>query len=314
MEPTTATEHLQAADACHDDDPAHGAALLRRIDPTALDPGQRPLYAFLLNHVLAEKLHLPGEAWQHQQALLAAAGPDTPLPLLRHAGAAARLAGDAAAEAQLAERLAASANASAAQAGELLALAATSFTVPGLAGAQAGDAALEAMSPLRGGAWHQASGLDAAAAALTSNLASGLAEERSPAELRLPSVREAAHEAAAHAQALWQRAGQWVQHERAHYLRALVANAIGETPLAEQQARAGLTLLDNHDTEHAESVDRAFLLLELSHALARQGQAAEASLARAQADALADAFDDSGLTAWFTGRVARQAALDDAAR
>ena len=314
MEPTTDSARLQAADACHDADPARGAALLREIDPGALDPGQRPLYAFLLNHVLTEKLRLPGEAWQLQQALLAVAGPAAPTPLLRHAGAAARLAGDMAGEARVAGQLAASAQASPAQASELLALAAATFSVPGQEGDAAGRAALEGLRPLHGAAWQQASGLDAGAAALASNLASGLAEERTPAELQSALVREAASEAVAMAQAFWQRAGQWVHHERAHYLRALVANALGDSTLAAQQARAGLALLDNHDTENAESVDRAFLQLELSHALARQGQAAEASLARAQADALANAFGDSGLTDWFNGRVARQAALDAAAR
>jgi hypothetical protein len=314
MDPTTATARLQAANASHDRDPVRGAALLREIAPAALDPGQRPLYALLLNHVLAEKLHLPAEAWQRQQALLAVAGQAPPMPLLRHAGAAARLAGDTVGESRLGALLAASAGTSPAQAGELLALAAASFTVPGLAGDEAGLAALEGLRPLRGAAWQQASGLDAAAAALANNLASGLAEERTPAELRLPAVREAAAEAAALAQAVWQRAGHWVQHERAHYLRALVANALGDATLAAQQAHAGLALLDNHDTEHAQSVDRAFLQLELSHALARQGQAAEASVARTQADTLADAFDDSSLTDWFKGRVTRQAELDAAAR
>lgn len=303
-----ASAWLQAANDCHDDDPARGAALLRRIDPAVLDPGQRPLYGSLLNHVLAEKLGAAAEAWQRQQALLAAAGSELPMPLLRHAAAAARLAGDAAAEDGLTARLATAGGVGPAQASELVGLAAASCTVPRLAGAAAGKAALSALAPLRGPAWQRASGLDAAAAVATNNLASDLAERPLP-ELAAGPLRRAMAEAAELSQAFWHRAGQWVHHERAHYLRALVANALGDVPTAEAQARAGLVLLENHDPGGQENVDQAFLRLELAHALARRGEAAEARVERGLADAQAEAFDDPGLTRWYQARVARQAAL-----
>ena len=306
-----ATERLQAADACHDEDPPRGAALLREIDPAALDAGQRPLYAFLLNHVLTEKLGQPAEAWQRQQALLAAAGAETPLPLLRHAGAAAHLAGDLAGETRLTVRLADVAAVPLVQAAELVALAAASFELPSQRGSAAGEAALVALAPLHTTAWQHASGLDAAAGALTNNIASDLAE-RPPAELAMAPLRDALAQAATLAQGLWQRAGQWVQHERAHYLRALAANALGDSAEAESQARAGLVLIANFDREGQETVDRAFLLSELAHALARQGRTAEAQVERAQADAIAEAFDDAGLVSWYRQRAARQAALDQA--
>ena len=44
------------ADACHDADPGRAAELLRRIDPAALPAERLPGLAFLLNHVLGEKL------------------------------------------------------------------------------------------------------------------------------------------------------------------------------------------------------------------------------------------------------------------
>jgi hypothetical protein len=47
----------------------------RDIDPALLEPGQRPLYAFVLNHLLAEKLRQPGQAWACQAVLDAAAAP-----------------------------------------------------------------------------------------------------------------------------------------------------------------------------------------------------------------------------------------------
>ena len=306
-----AGEWLQAADACHDEDPARGAVLLRRIDPTALDESQRLLYAYLLNHVLAEKLGQPAEAWQGQQALLDAAGPQAPLPLLRHAAAAARLAGDAAAEDRLTARLAGAAGVGPAQAAELVGLAAASFRVPSLAGDAAGEAAMAALAPLRGVAWQKAGGLDAAAGALTNNLASDLAE-RPVQELGSTPLRLAMAEAATLAQGFWHRAGQWVQHERAHYLRALVANALGDAAEAECQARAGLVLLENFDREQQERVDQAFLRSELAHALQKLGLPADAQVERAQADALVEALDDEAISAWYGRRVARQAALDAA--
>lgn len=310
MDPTTATDaqRLQAADECHDIDPARAAGLLRQVDPAGLDGGQQPRYAYLLNHVFAEKLGLALEAWQRQQSLLNAAGDDAPLPLVRQAGAAARLAGDAAGEDQLTARLAGIAATSPVQASELIELAAASFQVPSLAGDTAGDVALRVLAPLRGAAWQHNSGLAAAAAALTNNLATDLAD-RPVEELPSASLRQAMAQAAELSQHFWRQAGQWVHHARAHYLRALVANALGDARLAEQQARAGLVLLANHDRDNQERVDQAFLRLELAHALATQGRATESQVERAMADALAEQFDDSGLNQWYASRVRRQQAL-----
>lgn len=304
-----AEAQLQQADALHDDEPAAAAALLREVVPALLAPACWPRYAFLVNHLLVEKLGRPHEAWQFQQAVLAAAGEAAPLPLLRHAAAAACLAGDTAAEARLIERLATAAAVSPAQAAGLTLLAAASFQVPTLAGDAAGEAAQAALAPLAQPAWERPGGLDGAAAALTNNLASDLAE-RPVAELASAPLRAALREAARLSQQFWHRAGQWVHHARAHYLRALAANALGDTAEAESQARAGLVLLAHHDTEGAERVDQAFLRLELAHALARQGRLADAAVERAQADALAADFGDEGLARWYRGRVARQAALD----
>lgn len=304
-----AAEQLQQADACHDDDPPRAAALLREVVPALLDAGQRPRYAFLVNHLLAEKLGRPAEAWQFQQALLAAAGAQAVLPLLRQAAAAARLAGDHAGEARLNQRLAESASVPLAQAAEFTALAAASYQVPTLPADAAGDVALAVLAPLAAAAWQQPGALDGATAVMTNNLASDLVE-RPVTELGSPPLRAAMRRAAELSQVFWHRAGQWVNHERAHYLRAMVANALGDSAEAELQARAGLVLLTSFDHGHQETVDQAFLLSELAHALARQGRRAEAEVERAQADALAEAFDDPGLDRWYRDRRARQAALD----
>lgn len=313
MDPTAqATELLQAANACHDEDPTRGAELLRRIDAEALNPGQRPLLAFLLNHVLGEKLGQCAEAWTRVQAVLAASGDEATLPLLRHAGAAARLAGDEAAELGLVARLAAVAKVEAPRAAELIVLAAAGFEIPRLPGEAAARVALAALAPLdQHAAWREAGGLDGAAAVMTNNIASDLAE-RPVAELGLAPLREAMARAAGWSQSFWHRAGQWVNHERAHYLRAFVANALGDAATAESQARAGLVLLTNFDTQGQEKVDEAFLRSELAHALARLGRPADAQVERAQADAAIEAVNEEGITRWYRSRVARQLALDAA--
>ena len=92
----------------------------------------------------------------------------------------------------------------------------------------------------------------------------------------------------------------------------MVANALGDSAEAELQARAGLVLLATFDHARQETVDQAFLLSELAHALARLGRSAEAAVERAQADALADSFGDPALDRWYQERLARQAVLDGA--
>jgi hypothetical protein len=308
---TEAETRLQQADDLHDEEPAQAAALLREVVPALLAPGRWTRYAFLVNHLLAEKLGRPTEAWQFQQTVLASAGANATAPLLRQGAAAARMAHDTAAETRLNQRLAEEAGTAAAQAAELTALVAASYQVPSLPADAAGDAARAALAPLAGTAWQHASGLDTAAAVSTNNIASNLLE-RPLAELGSPPLRAAMQLAAERSQALWQRAGTWVNHARAHYLRAMVANALGDPAEAELQARAGLVLLTSFDQQRQETVDQAFLLQELAHALARQGRSAEAAVERAQADAVAEAFDDAALTRWYQDRLARQAALDGA--
>lgn len=304
-----ATELLQAADACHDEDPTQAIGLLRQIDADALNPAQRPRFAFLLNHVLGEKQGLHAEVWLRQQAVLAACRDEVTLPVLRHAGAAARLAGDSAGADHVAVRLANVAQVDRAHAADLLALTAASFEVPRLDGEAAAQAAQAALALLAQPAWRAAGALDAAAAAMVNNIVSNLVERPLP-ELAIPSLRQAMTEGAELAQDLWHRAGQWVQHERAHYLRALVANALGDAVTAELQARAGLVLLANFDSAGNEKVDEAFLRSELAHALAQLGRAADAQVERTQAEATIEALGDAGISAWFNGRVARQQALD----
>ena len=67
------------------------------------------------------------------------------------------------------------------------------------------------------------------------------------------------------------------------------------------RARA-LALLDEHDAERAEQVDRAFIELEHARACRDMALPEEASRAQDAADALAAQFDDTGLDDWFAKR------------
>ena len=297
---------LDEAEACHDADPDRGAALIRRIDPAALPGARLPGLAFLLNHVLGEKLGAWAEAHAMFASLLRTAeGEAMPPALWRQAAAAAGLAGDDAAEARCAEALAQATGATAGQVGDVVAFTQTMFRVPGLPAADAATAVSDVLPRFAVPGWQdQATPLDAAAAGCANNIASGLIERSAP-DLQDPALRRATEAAAQLAERLWQRAGTWVQHERAAYLRALVANAFSEAAQARGHALRALAMIDANDTDHAEDVDRAFLLLEQSRACRALSQGDEARSALAAADALAAQFGDPGLDDWY----ARQRAV-----
>ena len=300
------TAMLDEADACHDDDPAAAAGLLRALDAAALPPERWPGLAFLFNHVLGEKLMAWPEAHAKQQSLLALAGATPPAALLRQAAVAAALAGDTPAAEGLCAGLAASTGAPLQQARDVVTLTATMYRAPSLPAQEAAEDVLNALLSVQGEPWQSANALDTAAAACLNNIASALLE-RPRADLQHGALRAALDRAAIASERLWLRAGTWVHHERAAYLRAMVATALGEPHRARHHALRALALLDQHDTANAESVDRAFIELEHAHACARLGLADEARAAQAAAQTLADAFGDAGLSAWFDKRRAELA-------
>jgi hypothetical protein len=308
MVTTTATERLDEADACHDDDPARAAELLRTVDLAGLPPGRWPGFAFLLNHVLGEKLTRWDEALQHHHRLLARAQPEPALVLWRQAATAARLAGAEAVAEELTRAFAKASGAAPERCDELLQLCAAMYRAPGLGAAAAGELTLAALAPLTRTEWQSENPLDTSVAACANNLASDLLD-RPTADLQHASTRAALAQAATLAHAFWQRAGTWVHHERALYLRAMACNALGEWRNVRAHALAALAVLDADDVDHTEDVDRAFIELERSHACERLGLAAEAQAARHTAQTLAGRFDDAELTRWFEQRAATLHAL-----
>jgi hypothetical protein len=298
---STDTDHLDTANACHDDEPPRAAELLRQIDATQLPAERRPLYAHLLNHVLGEKLAAWPEALARQQQLIALSLP-TPAPVLwRQLGAAALITNSAPPLAQAVEGLVTTSGAAHERVHELLRLAAAMYLVPVQPVADASHTALNALAPMTGPGWPTESALDAQAAICLNNLANGLLE-RAPHDLQHGALRAALARSAEQAHRLWLTAGTWVNHERALYLRALVCTVLGEPHLTRRHAMDALAWLDAKDTAHAEEVDRAFLELERWNACVWLGLTDEADAALARAEAIAATFNDAGLSVEFEGR------------
>ena len=282
----TADEALDEIDRIHDSEPERAAAALRAFAPAELAAGRLPLLAFLLLHVLGEKLGQWAAAADRLEALRTAR-PDAPLAVLAHAATAAHLAGrsSAAALAELA-RCGGEAEAKA-----LVALGALNWQPP---------AAIEPLAAQLHRLAAESEQFDAAgplnqrlAAAFNTATSALLDKARPPVP---PAVAAALAAGADAALRFWQAAGTWVNHERALYLRALVANRIGNAAAARADCEAALALIAANG---AEDVDRAFLQLQLAGALSRLGEAVPARAMRDEARRAADAWDDAGLKSWF---------------
>jgi hypothetical protein len=184
---------------------------------------------------------------------------------------------------------------------------AAQFSVSRLPAEAAGRLALHALQPVVERVDTPGSGLDAAFGAVVNNLASELVE-RPLDDLAQPALRDALALGADLARRFWERAGTWVNRERARYLCAMAANALGQGADGVAHARAGLALLDEFDTGNDERVDRAFLELELAAGLRLAGQPGRAD-ALARALALAARFGEPWLDRWFSDRETRNEAL-----
>ena len=298
---------LAQADEIHDDDPPRALELLRALDIASLSTPRLQRMGFLLDHVFGEKFDLWAEALAGQRALVQHAGEHATPTLFRHAAIAAQIAGDTPLLRTWTQALAASADAPLAKARVLVTLGAVAFSISRQGAEAAGRLTLQALQPLAAMHATPGAGLDVAFGAVSNNLASELLERRLD-DLAQPDLRTALQLSAEHAQRFWQRAGTWLNRERAHYLRAMAANALGHGGEGVEQARASLALLDAHDTAGAENVDRAFLELELAAGL-RLAERPGRAEALARALALAARFGEAWLDRWFSDRQTRNEAL-----
>ncbi len=271
---------LDEIDRIHDDAPEVAARLLRDFDASGLPAPRLGQLAFLLNHILGEKLGFWNEAAERIATL--ATRTDAPPGVWRQLFAAQTLRGDAlgaaAARVGLARATGASDN-DANTAGELTVLAYVADPLAHAADvlALAKTANIEQETPL-----------DAALAACFNNVTGRLLDASRRAVLG-PTEKQALLAGAEAARRFWYRAGQWLQHERADYLCAKVHVRIGANAEALRAGERGLRLVEANGND---AIERAFLLLPLAAAQAALGDTARASALRAEAEALARNFDD----------------------
>jgi pyrroline-5-carboxylate reductase len=268
------TDTLAEIDRYHDAEPERAAAALRALDATALEETAQRSYAFLVNHVLGEKLGQWAEA-ALRLAPLARAG--APLAVLRQCAVAARLAGDAAQAGAAVALLAAQAGADRSAAQLVVEVAALGCTT--LTSAHAAPlmrlAARAAALP--------AGPLDAAFAAGFNNVTTALYYATREAPL-LATLRGGLRRGAEAALLFWLRAGGWQEHERAHYLRAKIALRTGEPVAAVAHAERGLAIVAANGDD---AVEKAFLLPLLAAAVERCGDRSRAAALRVEVEALA---------------------------
>ncbi|MBX9266606.1 hypothetical protein [Chromobacterium violaceum] len=279
---------LDALMRTHDDDPD---AAIEQLPALLAAPGlsasERSRAAWLANHLLGEKRGDWRRAWSLLKALPeAGANPAQ----LRHCAVAATLAGDALAAWRL-ERQSLACGSSA----DGVRLAIRLGVLQGALGAAPLRDALSEFAVLQAGLELEEAGEpDAALAALVNNIVSALLE-KDELDIRDPFCEGTLLRGARIARLLWERAGSWVNRERAEYLLALAANRFERWRDGLQAADAGLALIADNGEEE---VDRAFLLLERARALSGLDRRAEAEEAHAAARALAASFD-ADLKRWF---------------
>lgn len=288
----TVDEALDEIDRIHDAEPDRAASGLRALDTADLAAGRLPLYGFLLLHVLGEKLGQWPEAADRLEALRATRQ-DAPLAVLAHAGTAAHLAGrsSAAALAGLAQA------GGKAEAAALVELGALNWRPPTsieqfaaqLHRLAAGSERFDINGPL---SQRLAAGFNNATSAL-------LDQTQPPVP---PAVAAALAAGAAAALRFWRAAGTWVNHERALYLKALVANRIDDHAGARADCEAALALIAANGTEE---VDRTFLQLQLAGALTHLGETVQAQAILAESRKAAEQWDDAGLKSWFADEYRR---------
>jgi hypothetical protein len=270
---------LDEIDRIHDEHPSLAADRLRALDAAGLPAGRLGSLAFLLNHVLGEKLGAWREAAQRVEAL--ADRPNAPLPVLRHWAAAALLAEDADLAARAQSRLAAAAQVDSEMAAALARVSAWNFAID--AARDAGDFAALARAAID----FPPSALDAGFAAALNNVTVALLERLADRPLG-EAQRDALRRGAQAARAFWLRAGGWIEDERSDYLCAKVGLRLRDAAAAAAAAQRALAVVDSNG---GDPVERAFLLQPLAAALARLGDRERASALRAEAATLATTFD-----------------------
>lgn len=280
--------------ADHDKDPQATAQALRSMaNDGAVEPQNLRRFAWLVNHVLGEKL---GQ-WDVACTILEKAVADSvEAPCLGHLAVAWTLAGRPVRALALLPRIARLAEAPVAAAHAAHQLGVLQFAPSGepvAVRAQAFAGVLDGLQSLDG----RLGKLAMPIAAHLNNVTSALLDDET-ADIGEAVYRDALTRGAQAARTIWAAVGTWTNHERADYLVALCGNRLQQYDAAREAAARALRTIDDNGTE---DVDRAFLLLELSRAERGLGHDEAAASARQEALRLADGFD-SDLRSWFDSR------------
>ena len=280
---TTPEAQLAEAVRIHDDDPWAARTLLLPLPGLLKEPEDLARLAWLATHVLGGLLKRWPEALTIVGQTVGAAGPPR-ADMLRSLATAAALAGDVLeatkAEADLAALLGAPVD-------DCAALVRLLVIEQDLARDE-----LDRWLPLIDAAAARAEAIDGPPALIrflaitANNSASAILEWHPVAGVETARVME---RTARLSFRCWHAVGGWIQQERAHYLMALVLNAVGQPAEAAEHARAGLALIEANEPE---PVDRCFHQLALARALKVLGDAAGTATALADAASLAPGLDD----------------------
>jgi hypothetical protein len=281
----------------HDADPAFVAQQLRLMAVHTLSDADQPRYTWLVNHVIGESLGRWEDAYEIQQR---AAGQSTQRAVVRNRAVAAVLAGKPDEAREWEVQLGSVTQAPRAQTLMVIRLGVLQHMAPNTAPAVTAHTLAPYLHEMT--QWTMNSPLDDMLGASLNNIVSALLEHP---DLDTTDSRqcEVLVEGAQRCKLLWQHVGGWLQQERADYLRALAFNASGDWDAAINAAHSGLATLDAYQ---ADSVDRAFFLLELSRAYRHLGEKQKARNSREHAFALAKRFDEPGLMEWFETQAAAE--------
>jgi ATP/maltotriose-dependent transcriptional regulator MalT len=283
MPERTPEESLAEAVRIHDDDPWAARELMLPLAGRLAAPGDLARLAWLATHVLGGLLKRWPEALQVCRQAVAAAG--TPrADLLRSLAASATLAGDVLEAAEAEAALAALLDAAAADCAALTRLLVIEQDLT--------EDKLARWLPLLDGAVARAEAIGGPpdlvrlVAITTNNSASAILDWLPAASGEAARVVE---RTARLSFRCWLAVGSWVQHERAHYLMALVLNATGQPAAAADHARQGLALIAANEPA---PIDACFHLLALARASQALGDAAGADRALAEAATYPAGFDE----------------------
>jgi hypothetical protein len=143
---------------------------------------------------------------------------------------------------------------------------------------------------------------DAAPARAIAIASNNLGSELVEAPTRTAEEDALMRTAAEAAHAFWLKCGDWTHDERARYLKALVANALGEPAAAIGHVDAALAIIAANGPR---PVDEAFLRLARARAHRLAGDAAASARDLAASDAAVAGWTDDGLLAWHAEERAR---------